>query len=294
MHNVGVRLEELFHFLELVREQNVTRAAEALSMTQPALSRSLARLEGGLGIELFDRDGKRLRLNRFGEILAPHAARIVSEFDDARARISALKSPDTGVVSLAYVTSFGSWLVPSLVKNYQELFPDVRFLLAGGPADGVLDAVRSGGADVGFLSPRPTADDVAWTELTEETLVLSLATEHPLSSRSTIMPEDFDGLELVSLKSEFGLRQITDQYLTDIGTNARIVLEATEIPSMRAMAATGTVAAITPFEPLSPAITQIPLAVPLHRPVGMITSTSRVLDAASAQFARFAREEHNG
>ncbi|MFC4561872.1 LysR family transcriptional regulator [Nocardiopsis mangrovi] len=288
-----MRLDELAHFLELARQHNVTRAAEALRMTQPALSRSLARIEGELGVNLFDREGRRLRLNRYGEILIPHAARMLSEFDDARARIDALKDPAAGVVSLAFVTSFGSWLVPALIESYQQLFPNVRFLLTGGPADDVVDAVRNGGADVGFISPRPTAEDIGWEELTQETLVLAVPAGHRDADRDTIGTAELERVGFVALRPEFGLRQITDRYLMGLGLTPRILMEATELSTLHALVAAGIGAAIIPADPRPARHTvQIPLTVPLTRPAGMVVSTIRSIAPAAEQFARFVREEH--
>lgn len=286
-----MRVDELRHFLELVKQENVTRAAEVLHLTQPALSRSLSRLETELGTELFDRDGRRLRVNRIGELFVPHAARVVSEIDDAQNRIQAMRAPDRGVVSIAFVTTFGSWLVPRLLKSYRELFPAVRFLLFGAPADTVVDAVRKGHADIGFLSPAPSDTDLEWSELTLQELVLLVAPEHPFAGRKRASPQDLDGLELVALRPEFGMRQIVDRYFSELGIKSEVVLETTDVSSLRALVASGISAAIVPFDDSDRGAIQIPLSVPLNRPVGMITSATRTAMPAVQQFARFAREE---
>lgn len=287
-----MKMSDLENFLELARASNVTHAADSLGMTQPALSRSLARLEHAIGNELFDRHGRRLQLNRYGEVLVPHAARAVSEIQDARARIAALQDPGAGVISLSFVTSFGSWLVPALVESYRQIVPGVQFILNGSAADNVISAVRDGGADIGFLAPQPEASDLTWTELVKEPLALSLPHGHPLSGCRKAGIDELRSLEYAMLRPEFGLRQITDAYFSALGITPKNVIEATEVSTLRALVASGVGVAIMPVErTLHRNITQIPLEVPASRPAGMIVSAHRGLAPAAAQFLRFITEE---
>ena len=287
-----MRIEELEHFLEIANCNNVTQAAASLHMAQPALSRSLERLEKDIGVRLFDRDGRRLRLNRYGEVLIPHAARVIAEIGDARRRLAALLNPDAGVISLSFVTSYGSWLVPKLVESYRQIVPDAHFILTGGPANNVVEAVRDGGADIGFLSPRPTASDLLWTELAQENLSLAVPVNHPFSTREHIIAADLRDLDFVALRPDFGLRQITDLYLSGLGIRPRIVMEATEISTLWALVAAGVGAAIMPTDRLPhDGIIQLPLSVSVKRPAGMIISAIRRLSPGAAQFAQFVDEE---
>lgn len=290
-----MHLDDLKNFLELSRVPNMTHASDHLGISQPALSRSLARLEKDLGHLLFDRNGRRLSLNARGEVLVPHAARIVSELQDAKARLAALQDPEEEVVSLSYVTSFGSWLVPSLIEDYRSIAPSVRFILDGGPADHVLESVRDGGADIGFLSPRPETGDVIWTELVRQPLALTVPPGHPLAGRSQVTAEDLHGLGFVMFRPEYGLRQIADRLFRDLGVSPHIAMEVTEMSTLRALVATGAGAAIMPVEtPPSTSVAQIPLAAPVTRTAGMIVSANRGMPPAVARFARFVGEWGSG
>lgn len=255
----------------------------------------MARLEKDLGHLLFDRNGRRLSLNARGEILVPHAARVVSELQDAAARLAALQDSEEEVVSLAYVTSFGSWLVPSLIEDYRAVAPGVRFILDGGPADHVLESVRDGGADVGFISPRPETGDVIWTELVQQPLALTVSVGHPLAGRAQATAEDLLGLGFVMFRPEYGLRQIADRLFRDLGVSPRIEMEVTEMSTLRALVATGAGAAIMPVETPAPTtVAQIPLAAPVTRTAGMIVSANRGMTPAVARFARFVGELEMG
>src|SRR6478752_1350575 len=197
----GMRIDEIAHFRALAAEGHPALAAETLGVSQSTLTRSLARLEQEMGVELFDRRRGHLELNQYGEILLAHAVRAESELENARARIEALRDPSGGTVSLAYVSSFGGWLIPRVVKEYRALFPDIRFVLRGGTADTVLDALREGSADLAFLSPDPRDPDIEWHPLTAERLALGVPAGHPLSDREHVTVADLDGVDLVALRT---------------------------------------------------------------------------------------------
>ena len=80
-----MELTQLEYFLEVARRQHITQAAEALNITQPALSKTIARLEDDLGVKLFDREGKGIRLNEYGQTALHYAERILYTIGDMRA-----------------------------------------------------------------------------------------------------------------------------------------------------------------------------------------------------------------
>ncbi len=96
-------LDELHWFVTLAETEHVTDAAAELGISQPTLSRALARLEARIGAPLFDRVNRRLRLNTYGTILLDHARRSIAEITSATERIAALRDPDTGTVRLAFL-----------------------------------------------------------------------------------------------------------------------------------------------------------------------------------------------
>src|ERR1700742_2356417 len=115
-----VHLAELEWFVALAEIEHVTEAAAELGVSQPALSRALARFEADVGTPLFDRVNRRLRLNPYGQIMLEHARRSIAEVESAVERIDAVRNPDTGRVRLAFLHSLASWYVPEQLRRFRE------------------------------------------------------------------------------------------------------------------------------------------------------------------------------
>lgn len=287
----GMRIDEIAHFRALAAEGHPGLAAETLGVSQSTLTRSLARLEQEMGVELFDRRRGHLELNQYGEILLAHAVRAESELENARARIEALRDPSGGTVSLAYVSSFGGWLIPRVISEYRSLFPDIRFLLRGGTADIVLDALRDGSADLAFLSPDPRDAEIEWKPLTSERLVLGVPEGHPLAGRDAVTVPDLEPFDLVALRTGSGLRHIADAYFSTHGVVMSPVIEVTELSTLRGLVRDGVGVALIPDTPAEPGIVAVPLRDEATRIIGLARNRSRSQSAAAEQFARFVHEE---
>jgi DNA-binding transcriptional LysR family regulator len=285
-----MRINELAWFMRVAETGNVTQTSDELHISQPTLTRALQRLEEELGTELFERRRKRLSLNESGEILFPHAARAVNEIQAASDRIKALQNPQGGTISLTFVTSFGSWLVPKLLNEFQAVWPQARFTLRGCAADDVLASVRSGEADAGIMSPRPADPTLEWIPLASEPLGLAASSSHVLSSRPSVASSDLEGLPFVALRKEFGLRQITDAYLAANGVAPNIVLEATELSTLWGLVQAGVGVAVLPMREAVPGVTVVPFSGgDAQRLAGLVLDPQRRLPPSGDRFISFVR-----
>ncbi|MDN4597290.1 LysR family transcriptional regulator [Leifsonia virtsii] len=286
-----MRIDEIAHFRALAAEGHPALAAETLGVSQSTLTRSLARLEQEMGVELFERRRGHLELNQYGEILLAHAVRAESELENARARIAALRDPSGGTVSIGYVSSFGGWLIPRVISEYRALFPDIRFVLSGGTADTVLDALRDGATDVAFLSPDPRDPEIEWLPLTAERLVLGVPEGHPLAERDAVSVPDLEPYDLVALRTGSGLRHIADAYFAAHGVVMDPVIEVSELSTLRGLVRDAVGVALIPDTPAEPGIVAVPLRDEATRVIGLARNRTRSQSAAAEQFARFVHEE---
>lgn len=286
-----MRIDELAYLRALAEDGHVPYAAEALGISQSTLTRAIGRLEADAGVELFDRHRSRLELNRYGEILLVHALRAQTELDNAQSRIDELRDPSAGLVSIAYVSSLGGWLIPRIVSEYRQLLPDIRFVLDGGKADSVLDALRSGSADVAFLSPEPRDPEIEWRPLTSERLALGVPVGHAFADRTSLAASDLEQTEFLAMTTDSGLRQIADAYFARHGVVPRVAMEVSELSTLRGLVRAGVGIAVLPDSTSMEGVVLVPLDDEAVRVIGVATSRARAVSPAVEQFVRFVREE---
>src|SRR5262245_52915631 len=125
-----MQVQELEWFAALVEEPNVTHTAARLHISQPALSRSLRRLEAAVGVQLFDRVGRSLAPNEHGRALAEHARRALTELDTGISAVRRAADPEAGEIRLAFLHTLGVRLVPELIRAYNAEHPHARFQLS--------------------------------------------------------------------------------------------------------------------------------------------------------------------
>jgi DNA-binding transcriptional LysR family regulator len=290
-HNDSVTVDELSWFITLAETQHMTEASAHLHISQPTLSRALARWEHELGAPLFDRVNRRLRINRSGEILLEHARRCVEELAAASDRITAVNHPDRGLIRLAFLHSVATWLVPDLLRQYRADVPNVQFDLRQSAAHEVLEALREHHADVAVTGPRPDADEFAWHMMRREQLCLAVPRGHRFASRRDVSLKQASDEPFIVLQPDFGLRRLAEDLWRKAGIQPEIAFESTDIPSMEGLVAAGFGVAIVPSprpNRAEPEVAYVPLRDrAAHRVIGLVWPKAYPLSPVAERFAEF-------
>ncbi len=176
------------HFLAAARHGNLRMAAEALQLSQPALSKSLRALERSLGQTLFDRGRFGVRLTEAGEILARRALLMQAEYRSAVAELDAMRGGGTGHVRLGCGPTEANRLLPLALLGFHTRFPGIGVTVHDGLNETLMPLVRSGEIDMALSSvpSRPVDHELAHQVLFEETGVIVARMNHPLASAPTI------------------------------------------------------------------------------------------------------------
>jgi DNA-binding transcriptional LysR family regulator len=272
-----MQVEELRWFAAVVEDPNVTRVAAALHVSQPALSRSLRRLETSLGVQLFDRVGRALEPNRHGLAYAGAARRALEQLDSGREALGT----EAGEIRLAFLHTLGTWLVPELIRGYRATHPDVRFRLNQDSAGALAAAVRDGRSDLLLTSPRP--EGLAWSALFEQPLRLVLPPDHRLSARKRIRLEELARDEFVVMRPEYGLRGITDALFARAGFAPRIAFEGEDPETLRGLVAAGLGVSLLPGDGIAVADRGA------SRTIGLAWHPERYRPPAAEAFADYVR-----
>ncbi|MGW4340602.1 LysR family transcriptional regulator [Rhodococcus koreensis] len=206
-------------------------------MSQSALSRAIGRLEGELGVPLFDRVGRTVRLNRYGEIFRVRVEEAFKALDTGWSEITDAVDPNRGIVTMAFIPTIGPTLVPRLLREFRHTHANVRFQLSQGGAGSVVGMLLDGSVDLCLTAPDPRVPGVEWVPLWREPMVLAVPDDHQLASSDTVKLADLAEVPVVTLKRGFGIRQITDELFEEVGVTPTIVFEAADVPTVRGLLA---------------------------------------------------------
>lgn len=193
-----MELRTLRYFLAAAQEENITRAAELLHITQPTLSRQMMDLERKLGTTLMLRGKNGLTLTDDGIFFRQRAEEII-ELADRLEQVFVEKNTDvSGVISIGATESVGSRLFAKLVKQFFDKYPLVRFDLYNEMADYIKDRMDKGLIDVGLLLEPIDTSKYDFLRLSQkETWGVLMRDDHPLSGRESIRPDEIAQYPLI-------------------------------------------------------------------------------------------------
>jgi LysR family transcriptional activator of glutamate synthase operon len=234
-----VEIAQLRWFVKVAEGHTVTAAAEALHVSQPALSRGLARLEHELGAPLFDRVGRVLRLNANGRTLLDAARRALTSLDGAARTIGATTDPTTGTVRLAFLNTLGTHFVPALLSGFRARYPQVEFLLRQGGSARNEQALLDGDLDMVLAGPTSGTPDIEWRRLLDEPLVLVVPVGHRLAKRRSVRLAEVRDEPFVMFSHGFGLRPVTERLCEQAGFTPRIAFEGEDPTMLRGLVGAG-------------------------------------------------------
>jgi DNA-binding transcriptional LysR family regulator len=278
---LAVVAPRLRQFAVVAREQHVTRAAVRLGLAQSTLSRNIARLEAELGVALFVRIGRAVRLTRHGQRLLPHVERALVALGDGLDEVAAELDPDRGRVAFAFLNSLGVRAVPVILRDFRARHPAVTFALVQDSHDEMLAKLRSGTVDLCLTSPPPDEPGLRTRKLDEQRLALIVPRGHRLSGRRRIRLIEAADEDFVGLEHGFGLRRITDECCRRAGFEPRLAFEGEEIDTVLGLVATGLGVALLPagltgrFAPDVVELTVI--APPTSRAIALVWLADRAL-----------------
>lgn len=282
--------EQLEYFQTLARMQHVTKVAKSLSITQPALSRSIARLENHLGVPLFDRQGRSISLNQYGHIFLRRVQAMMKEYTEGKEEIQALLKPDQGVVSLGFLHTLGTTLVPDLIGSFQQEYPNISFQLKQNHSYWLLERLKSGDLDLCLLASIKPENPIQWIKLWSEELFVFVPNDHPLASRESITLNEIAGERFILLKKGYALRMTVDELFEKANIQPNIMFEGEEATTAAGFVAAGLGISILPdLKGLDQSkITKIRVSWPeCQRVIGIAWIKGRFLSPVAETFKQY-------
>jgi LysR family transcriptional regulator, transcription activator of glutamate synthase operon len=243
---MGMDTEALRWFQLVVDGMTVTEVAQAHRVSQPGVSRALARLESEIGSPLLHRSGRLLRPTYAGSVFKQHVDAMLHRLDDGLAAVSELVDPRTGTVSVAFQLSLGTWLVPGMIERFRSEYPHVLFRLEQSHDALGSSLVAGGRIDLEFTSRRPRNPAVRWERLFAQPLFLTVPRRHRLARLDEVSLADAADEDFVMLRPSWQLRTLSDELCAEAGFEPRVAFEVDDLPVVQGFVAAGLGVAIVP------------------------------------------------
>lgn len=288
-------LLQLRYFQTVARLEHMTRAAQELVVSQPSLSRTIARLEHELGVPLFDRPGRQLRLNQFGRAYLKRVERIFAELEEGQRELDDMAGLERGAVAVA-ATTLRALTEP--LGAFLAQHPRVRFTLFQATAVDMERRLERGEVDL-CLAPPPAASTdwprIAWTPVLTEEICLAVPPGHRLEGRDAIHLREVAREPFIAMKPGYDLRDLTDVFCRQAGFTPAIVCESDEPAAIRQLVAAGLGVAFLPASAWRAAserrLAQLHIEAPeCQRTIGLAWREDRYLSLAAREFRRFVVE----
>ena len=282
------------HAVLAVAEYNSFIAAAAfLKTSQPALIRTIKRVEDVLGVRLFDRSTRRVAITTAGREFVALAERMLNDLRISIGSMRQISEQQRGQIIISSIMSVANGLLPAIVAKYRASRPGIEIILREGVHGTVLEDIRSGTADLGATYVDDVPDFVEAKRVSREVFDVILPRSHPLTKRarrSSVTLTELVSFPLVSLPHESRTRRIIDGAASTAGHTLQHVATVTQFATMMSFVRAGVGIAIVPSGAIAGLlgrdIAVLALTKPrLSRDVGLIWLRERELTPAAQGFA---------
>ncbi len=221
-----MNLNQLKVFCEVVERQGFTRAAEALYLTQPAVSRQVRELEQHYGVELFEQIGKRIYPTEAGNTLYSYAKQVFHTLDDLEVEVNQLKGLKAGHLRIAASATAGTYLLPPLLGRFKRKYPGVEVTLEIHNSQQVEQRLlQYQQLDLG-VTERPVHEEALYSEpFDTDELVVIVAPDHQLAGRESLGISDLQGERFILREIGSGTRTLLDEEFARLDLRVRPVME---------------------------------------------------------------------
>jgi DNA-binding transcriptional LysR family regulator len=240
-----VRTEQLDAFIEVARRGSVSRAAEALFVTQPTLTARLKSLERELDATLFIRSQRGMRLSEAGRAFLPYAERTVDTVSTGRRLLAELARGEAGQLALGAAPAVSTYVLPRILTRFRATHPKVSVAVRTGHSEEVLELVLREQVQIG-LGRALRHPDVEAIPLYDDELVLVVDPKHPFAGQEAIGPDQMTEVQLILFDRTSSYHRLTFDFFQQIGALPRGVMELDNIDAAKKMVEQGLGVALLP------------------------------------------------
>lgn len=287
-----MNLNYVYYFRVLAKTEHYTQAAEQLNITQPSLSHAISSLEDDLGTYLFEKQGRNVRLSKYGKQFYEYVEQGLHLLDQGEHRIRSMTSADQGHIDLAFIYTLGAYFVPSLISKFLALprNENIDFSLKQGNTTNILQGLKDERYDIAFCSYVEHEENIHFLPIVQEEVVLIVSNKHPLATLSEIDLINTLNYPFVYYDETSGIRPLLDDMFARIKQTPNIACKVEEDHAVIGLVAVNYGIALVPN---IPSLAHYPVKVlkittpPHKRYIYLATVKNRYLPPAVRNFCSF-------
>jgi DNA-binding transcriptional LysR family regulator len=242
-----MHLLQLTYFLAVAEQLHFSRAAESLHVAQPAISQQIRGLEKDLGVQLFDRLGKRVTLTAAGRALVPHARKILAAVEAAENEVREQQQLTRGKASLGAPPTVSTHILPARLTQFKRQYPGLEVTLRESGTETLLAAVADGSLDLAIVSTDLLPLSIDSAPLLEEAYVLAVSAQHPfLGKRESVPLHELAAEPFILFPEGYKLREVTLMACRTAGFEPKVALDGGALQSALEFVGAGLGVAIVP------------------------------------------------
>lgn len=294
-----MELKQLRYFIEVAEREHFSEAAANLHVAQSAISRQISNLESELEVELFEREGRNVKLLPIGKVLLEHAKEVMTILDRAKKQINEFTDPERGSIRIGFPTSLAISLLPQLIQSFSQSYPSIQFQLRQGSYNFLVDAIKKRELDIAFLGPvitdNPTirGDILFW-----ESMYVLVPQDHKFSGRQYLELKELKDEEFILFPKGYMLEKIVSDACLQEGFEPNVSTKGDDLNAIKGMVSAGIGITILPASAITDLkdvyLKKIPVYTDhLKRSVGIITPKNRELGPSEKAFYEFVLDYFN-
>jgi len=290
-----VDIQSLTAFIKVAETGSFSETAKALYLTQSAVSKRIAQLEEQLGKRLFDRINRQVSLTEAGEALLPYARGILAQLNDGKRAMEQLSNQISGSLSLATSHHVGLHILPPILRQYTQHYPEVELDLHFLDSEAACQAVEDNRIEIAVVTlPLQAPVQLITTPLWDDTLHIVVAKDHPLA-REAFSPQQLSDYPAILPPRATYTRTLVEKALLPLGVELNTRLASNYLETIKMMVSVGLGWSALPQRMISDDLRVLPVPqFNAHRQLGVVQHHQRTPSNAGSSLLKLLNESVTG
>lgn len=259
-------LQQLRYVAALSQELNFVRAAARVHVTQPTLSQQLKKLEDELGMPLFERAAKGVRLTPAGQKFLPYAVQVLDSLEKGISEIQQESGQISGLIRFGAIPTIGPYVLPAVISSIRRQAPRLVLEIYEKTTSDLLNALRTGQLDLGLLSLPVDDSGLAVRLVGEEEFLLAVSKKHSLARKQSVTLKELNHEKLLILQEGHCFGNQTLEFCKHSRDDEQIIFEGSSLTSVMRLAVAGEGVTFVPKLAVEPSMQSTLRYIPFSKP----------------------------